>query len=72
VTADTTLKGFVEENYPIFSLLIFDSPEYWNLVKEFNVGKLRLEAERAREYGGQARLMPSEQPATEDFSGSSA
>ena len=52
MTADTTLKGFVEENYPIFSLLIFDSPECWNLVKEFNVGKLRLEAERAREYGG--------------------
>ena len=70
MTVDTTFKEFVEENYLIFSLLVFDSPEYGNLVKEFNAGKLKLEVERAREYGGWTRLMPSEQPATEDFSSS--
>jgi hypothetical protein len=49
MTVDTTFKEFVEENYLIFSLLVFDSPEYRNLVKQFNAGKLRIEAERARE-----------------------
>jgi hypothetical protein len=27
MTADTTFKEFVEENYLIFSLLVFDSPD---------------------------------------------
>jgi hypothetical protein len=62
---------YLEDNYFIFSLLVFGSPEYRNLVKGFNAGKLRLEAERTRKYGGWARPMPNEQPATEDFSGSS-
>ena len=72
MTADTTFKEFVEEKDLIFSLLDFNSREYRNLVEEFNRVKFKLEAEEyAREYGGLARLMPNEQPAMEDFSGSS-
>ena len=66
MTADTTFKEFVEEKDLTFSLLVFDSPEYRNLVEEFNNIKFTLEAEKAREYEKHwARLIPNEQPAME-------
>jgi predicted transposase YdaD len=71
MTADTTFKEFVEENDVKFSLLDFGSPEYRSLVEAFNKAKLKLEAEEdAREHEKErARLMLSEQRATEDLRG---
>jgi len=51
MTADTTFKEFVEEKNLKFSLLDFGSPEYRDLVEEFNKTKLMLEPEEeVREY----------------------
>jgi len=71
MTADTTFKEFVEENDVKFSLLDFGSPEYRSLVEAFNKAKLKLEAEEdSREHEKErARLMLSEQRATEDLRG---
>ncbi len=69
MTIDTIFKEFVEEKGINFSLLVFGSWKYRNLVEAFNKVKFKLDAEEdAREHENiRARLMLNEQSEMDDL-----